>query len=44
VGSALVQEIEQASSVNAAREALGARVRVLKHAGKAGMSRREPGA
>jgi tryptophan synthase alpha chain len=44
VGSALVQEIEQASSVDAAREALGARVRLLKQAGKAGMSRREPGA
>jgi tryptophan synthase alpha chain len=44
VGSALVQEIEQASSVDAAREALGARVRSLKQAGKAGMSRREPGA
>jgi tryptophan synthase alpha chain len=44
VGSALVQEIEQASSVDAAREALGARVRSLKKAGKAGVSRREPGA
>lgn len=44
VGSALVQEIEQASSVEAAREALGARVRMLKHAGRTGMSRREPGA
>jgi tryptophan synthase alpha chain len=44
VGSALVQEIEQAASVDAAREALGARVRALKQAGKAGMSRREPGA
>jgi tryptophan synthase alpha chain len=44
VGSALVQEIEQASSVDAAREALGARVRSLKQAGKAGMSRRGPGA
>ena len=44
VGSALVQEIEQASSVDGAREALGARVRLLKQAGKAGMSRREPGA
>ena len=44
VGSALVQEIEQASSVDAAREALGARVRMLKQAAKAGMSRREPGA
>jgi tryptophan synthase alpha chain len=44
VGSALVQEIETASSVEAAREALSARVRALKQAGKAGMSRREPGA
>ncbi|HLJ43396.1 MAG TPA: tryptophan synthase subunit alpha [Candidatus Binataceae bacterium] len=44
VGSALVQEIEQAPSVAAACEALAARVRLLKHAGKAGMSRREPGA
>ena len=44
VGSALVQEIEQATSVEAACEALAARVRSLKHAGKAGMSRREPGA
>ena len=44
VGSALVQEIEQAPTVEAAREALAARVRMLKHAGRAGMSRREPGA
>jgi len=44
VGSALVQEIEQAPSAEAAREALAARVRSLKQAGKAGMSRREPGA
>jgi len=44
VGSALVEEIEQAPSVEAAREALAARVRSLKQAGKAGMSRREPGA
>ena len=44
VGSALVQEIEQSSSLEAAREALSARVRALKQAGKAGMSRREPGA
>jgi len=36
VGSALVQEIEQAPSAEAARS--------LKQAGKAGMSRREPGA
>jgi tryptophan synthase alpha chain len=44
VGSALVQEIEQAASVEAACAALAARVRLLKQAGKAGMSRREPGA
>jgi tryptophan synthase alpha chain len=44
VGSALVQEIEQASSVETAREALAARVRALKQAGKAGMSRRGPDA
>jgi tryptophan synthase alpha chain len=44
VGSALVQEIEQASNVETAREALAARVRALKQAGKAGMSRRGPGA
>ncbi len=44
VGSALVQEIEQAASVEAACDALAARVRLLKQAGKAGMSRREPGA
>ena len=44
VGSALVQEIEQAPRVDDAREALSARVRVLKEAGKTGMSRREPGA
>lgn len=44
VGSALVQEIELAPSVEAARDALAARVRSLKQAGKAGMSRREPGA
>jgi tryptophan synthase alpha chain len=44
VGSALVQEIERASSADAAREALRDRVVSLKHAGKTGMSRREPGA
>jgi len=44
VGSALVQEIEQATSVDAAREALSARIRALKNAGKTGMSRRGPGA
>ena len=44
VGSALVQEIEQAPTVHAAREALATRVRMLKRAGRTGMSRREPGA
>ena len=44
VGSALVQEIEKAPNVQAARDALAARVQSLKHAGKTGMSRREPGA
>jgi tryptophan synthase alpha chain len=43
VGSALVQEIERAASVDAARNAVGERVRVLKQAGLHGMSRREPG-
>ncbi len=36
VGSALVQEIEQAASVDAAREAVSARVRALKQAGMHG--------
>jgi tryptophan synthase alpha chain len=44
VGSALVQEIERPQSVEAAREALARRVRQLKQAGTAGMSRREPDA
>jgi tryptophan synthase alpha chain len=44
VGSALVEEIERAGSVDAAAEALAARVKLLKSAGVAGMSRREPGA
>jgi tryptophan synthase alpha chain len=44
VGSALVQEIEKAPSVDAARTAVAERVRVLKQAGLHGMSRREPGA
>lgn len=44
VGSALVQEIEQATSVDAARKALSARIRAMKNAGKTGMSRRGPGA
>ena len=44
VGSALVEEIERAGSLDAAAEALAARVKLLKSAGVAGMSRREPGA
>jgi tryptophan synthase alpha chain len=44
VGSALVLEIEKAASVEAARVAVGERVRILKQAGLHGMSRREPGA
>jgi len=44
VGSALVEEIERAGSVDAAAAALAARVKLLKSAGVAGMSRREPGA
>ena len=43
VGSALVQEIEQAPTLEAACEAVAARVRTLKQAGLKGMSRREPG-
>jgi tryptophan synthase alpha chain len=43
VGSALVQEIETAASVEAARAAVAERVRILKQAGLHGMSRREPG-
>ncbi len=42
VGSALVEEIERAGSVVAAAEALAARVKLLKGAAVAGMSRREP--
>jgi tryptophan synthase alpha chain len=42
VGSALVEEIERAGTVEAAAEALAARVRLLKGAAVAGMSRREP--
>ena len=41
VGSALVSEIEKAASVDAAAEALSARIRSLKEAGKKGLSRRE---
>jgi tryptophan synthase alpha chain len=44
VGSALVQEIEQAPTLEAAQQAVAARVRSLKQAGLQGMSRREPGA
>jgi tryptophan synthase alpha chain len=43
VGSALVEEIERAATVEAARAAVGERVRTLKQAGLHGMSRREPG-
>ena len=41
VGSAFVEEIERAESVDAAASALAARVKLLKGAA-AGMSRREP--
>ena len=41
VGSALVSEIEKAESVDAAAEALSARIRSLKQAGKKRLSRRE---
>ena len=44
VGSALVEEIERAATVEAAAEALAARVKSLKGAAVAGMSRREPSA
>ncbi|HEY4580454.1 MAG TPA: tryptophan synthase subunit alpha [Candidatus Acidoferrales bacterium] len=43
VGSALVEEIERAPTVEAARAAVADRVRALKQAGLQGMSRREPG-
>jgi len=43
VGSALVEEIERAPTVEAARAAVADRVRALKQAGLHGMSRREPG-
>jgi tryptophan synthase alpha chain len=42
VGSALVDEIERAPTVEAAAEALAARVKLLKGAAVAGLSRREP--
>ncbi len=41
VGSALVQEIERAQTVEAAAAATAARVRSLKQAASRGMSRRE---
>lgn len=44
VGSALVEEIERAGSVAAAADALAARVKLLKSAAVAGLSRREPNA
>ena len=40
VGSALVDEIERADSIDAASQALGARVRSLKHAAVQGLSHR----
>ena len=40
VGSALVEEIERAASVDAASQALAARVRLLKQAAVQGLSRR----
>jgi tryptophan synthase alpha chain len=42
VGSALVEEIERAETVDAAAAALAARVKLLKGAAVTGMSRREP--
>jgi tryptophan synthase alpha chain len=44
VGSALVEEIERAGPVDAAAAAVAARVKLLKGAAVAGLSRREPGA
>ena len=41
VGSALVAEIEKAPSIEAASAALRERVKVLKEAGRRGLSRRE---
>ena len=43
VGSALVQEIERAKTLEAAQESTAALVRMLKEAGLQGMSRRESG-
>jgi tryptophan synthase alpha chain len=42
VGSALVEEIERAETVDAAAAALAARIKLLKGAAVTGMSRREP--
>jgi tryptophan synthase alpha chain len=42
VGSALVEEIERAVTVDEAAAALSARVKLLKGAAVTGMSRREP--
>jgi len=42
VGSALVEEVERAGNVDAGAAALAARVRLLKGAAVAGMSKREP--
>jgi tryptophan synthase alpha chain len=42
VGSALVEEIERAATLEAAVAGVSARVRMLKQAGVQGMSRREP--
>jgi tryptophan synthase alpha chain len=42
VGSALVAEVERANSADQAAANVAARVRVLKEAGRRGMSRREP--
>lgn len=41
VGSALVAEIEKAASPDAAAAAVAERIRILKHAARAGVSRRE---
>ncbi len=43
VGSALVKEVEQAATPEAAVAAVAERARILKQAGLHGMSRREPG-
>jgi hypothetical protein len=41
IGSALVSEIENAKSVDAAATGLAARIRLLKEAARHGLSRRE---